>query len=430
MEGVGAGALRRAGLMVFVTLSHNIVALAVFARGGHRLDWSDDILRSPVNAQAAFYLLPQTCQGIRRMTFPSSATRTERLTALAIFAAVVVLFAFYGMYFARSLVPLSTEMVALELSQRGWLQTTSAYALLLKAWSVVAGPTLSAARGLSLLAAVASIVMVFHIGRRLSRDPLVAACLTISFVLYPPLVGTLVCATPHALVMLLSLLVMEIMLNGSQRSGADGHIYGCLAGVIASLATLMIPLVAIFMPLWLLVCGALTRATAIALIIALATSALMLLLEIHTPDVDVDLSASGHSTFFTALILPYAMGPVFVLLGSLAACSTTVRAEIGVRWLIIVLAAPVVVIGSLWLAVVGGVLTAGQLVTAMGYAVVFAIFAPWPLIVWARRVMPQVKSLLAWIVFPVVMYSCFWVILGPIDPAKFPYSHRQVLQPG
>ena len=64
-----------------------------------------------------------------------------------------------------------------------------------------------------------------------------------------------------------------------------------------------------------------------------------------------------------------------------------------------------------------------------GYAMVFVIFAPWPLIFWVRHVMPQVKSLGAWIVFPVVMYSCFWAILGPVDPGKFPYSHRQVLQP-
>ncbi len=364
------------------------------------------------------------------MTPSSSISRAEQLTALAIFMVVVVLFAFYGVYLARSLVPLSTEMSALELSHSGWTDTISAYALLLKAWGAIAGPSLNAARTFSLLAAVASLVMVFHIGRRLSGDPLIAACLTISFVLYPPLVGTLVCATPHAAAMLLSLMVMEVMLTATQRSGGDRFIYGCLAGVLASFATLLLPLAAILMPLWLLFCGAFMSATAIALIITFATSAVILLLNISPPHVDVDLSASGHSTIFTALILPYAMVPVFVLLGSLAACSTTVRSEIGVRWLVVGLAAPVVLGGSLWLAVAWGSLMPGQLVTTMGYGIVFTIFAPWPLIVWARRVMPQVKSLLAWIVFPVVMYSCFWVILGPVDPGKFPYSHLQVLQPG
>ncbi|MEQ9446294.1 MAG: hypothetical protein RJS98_12075 [Rhodospirillaceae bacterium] len=45
-----------------------------------------------------------------------------------------------------------------------------------------------------------------------------------------------------------------------------------------------------------------------------------------------------------------------------------------------------------------------------------------PMVMWVRFVMPQIKSVWIWILLPVVMYSCFWVVLGPIDLGAFPYD--------
>ncbi len=366
------------------------------------------------------------------MTSAKPASMGERVTATAVFGAVIVLFAFYGAYFVRTLVPLSTEMAALAIAKQGWLETDTAYAIILAGWGMVAGDGLIAARTLSLLAAVAAIVLVFRIGRTLTRDPVTASFLTLSFILYPPLVATLVCATPHALVMLSALAALDLMLSASQRPLRAALLYGGLAGIIVSLAMLMVPLGGVLMPLWLVLCAALTaqrHAVAVALVVTVFAAAAMVALGIKATVIDIDLASAGHANILSALIMPYAMVPVTMLLGALTVFSPTVRGAVGYGRAITILSAPLALYAILWAAVAGGVLASGQLVTAMGYAMVFVIFAPWPLIFWVRHVMPQVKSLGAWIVFPVVMYSCFWAILGPVDPGKFPYNHRQVLQP-
>ena len=362
------------------------------------------------------------------MTITNTASLGERVTAFAVFATVVVLFAFYGSYFVRTLVPLSTEQAALALGARGLLKADIAYAMVLALWGMIAGHSLVAARTLSLLAAVAVIVLVFRIGRKLTGDGVTAAFLTLSFILFPPLVATLVSATPHALVLLLALAALDLILSGSRAA----HFNGVLAGVLAALAVLLVPLGAVLVPLWLMLCAALTKqrqSAAIALMVVVVSEVVMLATGIHAPVIDVDLAAVGHNTLFTALMLPYAMVPVTIILGAFCVFSPTVRHVVGLDRALAVLCAPLGMFVVLWLAVVSGGLTVGHLVTAMGYGFAFAIFAPWPLIVWVKRVMPQVKSLGAWIVFPVIMYSSFWVILGPIDPGKFPYSHRQILQP-
>jgi hypothetical protein len=366
------------------------------------------------------------------MTSANPSRLGEQITAMAVFGAVIILFAFYGAYFVRTLVPLSTELAALALTQHGWRGADTAYAMMLAVWGMIAGEGLIAARTLSLLAAVAAIVLVFRVGRKLTADPVTAALLTLNFVLFPPLVATLVCATPHAVALLFALVAMDLILSASQRSPRAARLYGGLAGVLAALAILMVPLGGVMVPLWLVLCAALTKqaqAAVIALIVVIVSAALMLAFGIHAPVIDVDLASAGHNSVWHALILPYAMVPVTILLGAVAVFSPSVRHAVGLDRALAVLCAPLVMFVILWVAMASGTVTVGQLVTAMGYGFCFAIFAPWPLIVWVRRVMPQVKSLGAWIVFPVIMYSCFWVILGPVDPGKFPYSHRQILQP-
>jgi 4-amino-4-deoxy-L-arabinose transferase-like glycosyltransferase len=356
----------------------------------------------------------------------------QQLTATLLFGAVVILFAFYGTYFVRTLVPLPTELAALALSERGLFSSQSAYAMVLAAWSQLAGEGLVAARTLSLLATVASITLVFRLGRRLMGDPISAAWATLIFVLFPPLVATLVCATPHALAVLLSLAALDLLLASATQPSRVALLYGGLAGVLVSFGVMMVPLGAVLMPLWLLFCAALTRqhqAVAAALILSVVVAGLMLALNITAPEIDVDLAQSGHDSVFKALVLPYAMVPVAVLLGALCLLSRQLRDDVGSPRALAVLCAPIAVMALAWVAVATGAIGVGQLVTAMGYGTAFAIFASWPLIVWVRRIMPQVKSIWAWIAFPVIMYSCFWVILGPIDPGKFPYSHRQVVQP-
>lgn len=353
----------------------------------------------------------------------------ERITAALVFCCVALLFAFYGVYWVQTLVPLTVELDALAQAKQGVMAAQGAFHIILAVWQVAAGETLVAARLLSLLAAVAALVMTFRLGWRLSGDRVIAAFLCLSFVFYPPLVATFSIVTPHALFALLCLAVLDLLLTSAIR---NQYLFGGMAGVLSGLAVMLLPLGSPIIPLWLLLCGLVAAdmlGAVLALMLSLATALVAWLLGVMPPVFDADLSLAGHDTLTRSLLLPYGMVWVSVLLGGLAVCSTFVRQTIGHTRAMAVVAAPLFAAGLLLAGVALGKLTTGQLLTAFAAVFPFALLAPWPLILWVRRIMPNVKSLFAWLVFPVVMYSCFWVVLGPVRPAKFPYSYRYVPQP-
>lgn len=359
---------------------------------------------------------------------PASATLTrfdgERFTTIGVVSAVVALFAFYGVYLARVLVPLPPEL-AME-------EAATAYDAILVAWRAIAGDSLLAMRALSLLFGALAIMLTFRVGRRLTQDPVAAAFFTLAFVLFPPLVAAFSSATPHALIVLLALGALELILSAPGQSLSAAIIPIGTAAVLGCIGVVMAPAEAVLMPVWLLWCGVLSGRWAFAfpaLITTLVSALVSLWAGGQTNPIDPDLSAIGHDTLTTALFMPYAMLIVATLLSAIASFSPLVRQTIGRVRLTTVLLGPFIGTGVLLGCVALGWLSIGQLVTAASTVLPFALFASWPLIVWVRRVMPQVRSLAAWIVFPVVMYSCFWVILGPIDPGKYPYSHRQIVQP-
>jgi len=53
---------------------------------------------------------------------------------------------------------------------------------------------------------------------------------------------------------------------------------------------------------------------------------------------------------------------------------------------------------------------------------ILGVLASLPMVLWMRFVMPSIQSVWVWILLPVVMYSCFWVVMGPIDLSGFPYD--------
>lgn len=349
----------------------------------------------------------------------------SRLAALAVFTATAMLLAFYGAYFMRVLTPLPTEISALALTAQG---APTAYSTILQAWATLAGEGLGPARALSLLAGMGALVLLARIVRRLSGDDAAAAWATLGFVLFPPLVAVLASATPHALIILLCLAALDVMLSAAQRPARVGAAFAVLAGLCAGLAVLLFPLGGVLLPLWLALCGVLSRdarAFAVSLLPVVIVAALMRAFGLPVADIDLDLAAAGHGSVLTALLLPYSMVPVVMLLGALAMCARAVRDNLGLARGVAVLAAPGIAAGVL----LTSALSIGQLLTGFASAAPFFLLSAWPLITWVRIVMPGVKSLLAWIVFPVVMYSCFWVVLGPINPDRFPYSHRQIAQP-
>ena len=124
------------------------------------------------------------------MSTPEPVGIGKRVTTFAVFSAVAVLFAFYATYWARTLVPMPTELDVVAQAAQGGLSAGGAFATILASWQAIVGEGLLAARTLSLLASVAALVLVFKIGLRLAHDSVTAAFLTLSFVLFPPVVAT------------------------------------------------------------------------------------------------------------------------------------------------------------------------------------------------------------------------------------------------
>jgi len=355
------------------------------------------------------------------------ASFNARLAGHAIFGAVAVLFAFYGVYFAQTLVLLPTEEALLAMAAQG---QGPAFSFVLRAWQAVAGDSLIAARVLSLLAGVMAVVLAFRLGRRLTGDAVMAAFLALSFVLYPPLVAAFATATPHALFVLLALGVLAVLLDGPTATLRAQVLTGVVAGMLAVLAMRLHPLAPATVPVWIMISGFVAaQRVATAMALAAAVIGLVLTMLNPMPVTDIDFSSVGQGSVLKALALPYAMALVGAALSVAAAFSRTVRQAIGLPRLLAVLLGPVGAAAILLGAVATGWFKPGHMVLAAIYAFPLFFLAPWPLILWVRTVMPQVKSFAAWIVLPVIMYSCFWVILGPVDPGRFPYSHRQAAQP-
>lgn len=78
-------------------------------------------------------------------------------------------------------------------------------------------------------------------------------------------------------------------------------------------------------------------------------------------------------------------------------------------------------IGGVWLLIVqaqAGTGVDAYLPPMLG----LSLLACAPLVLWIELVMPGIRSVWIWILLPVTMYSCFWVVLGPIDLNAFPYT--------
>ena len=259
--------------------------------------------------------------------------------------------------------------------QGSWLFST-----MRRFWDFTLGDDLVGARSLSALCAFGAIGLTYRIGVALSRDQTVGAFLALGFVLFPPITGIFSMATPHALSATLGL---------------------------AAIALVVEPRVSLRRA-W--------RGAGAVLLLAAAVG-------IGIDGVPKDsLGGPGQGTALGAVILPYAMLWVGTLMALPASRSLEVRGRLGCTGLRVVRIAPLVVIAFLGILAICGDWQAGQLLIAAGYVFGVGLLGVLPLIMWVRFVMPGVRSILAWLAFPVIMYSCFWVVLGPVSRDSFPYN--------
>ncbi|MDX2141748.1 MAG: hypothetical protein SFV19_00210 [Rhodospirillaceae bacterium] len=362
------------------------------------------------------------------MTAPDAPSVAARWTAISILCAIIAVFVVHGAYFSVMLAPLRHEQVYMAIASGRTWGAIPPYAALMALWSAGSGFDLTFARAFSVLCGVGSILFAYRIGCRLMTDAPSGAAFTLSFILFPPLVATYSTVGPHALFAMLLLAALDsLQCARSVESWTRQAGVAIQSGACAALAGILSPLGFVVVPLWF-VATALIVSSGRAWTISLATAAIFTvawsaLVGLHPLPTDTELVAS-NVPFVTTILLPFAMVAVSAGLSAATLWSSKVRTAMGRGGAILALVGFLAAGSVLSLAVQFGWMRRGEGLTSIGYLFPLAIFAPWPLIVWARRVMPLVTSIWAWVAFPVIMYSCFWVILGPIGPDRFPYSHR------
>lgn len=289
-------------------------------------------------------------------------------------AVILGLYALYAWYLMNNL-PVFPMETAYADGQGSVLFST-----IRRLWESAFGVNVVVVRSLSALCGLAAIGLTYRVGVLMSRDQVSGAFLALAYLLFPPLVGILSLATPHALTAALSLSAVVLMLEPRVPCGLAWRITGAISLVVIAAA-------------------------------------------IGVDNVIEDgLAGVGHSTVRNAVILPYAMLWVGASAGLLLSSSASLRPRLRPPGIWIVRAAPLVAVAFLVGLVLVGRWQAGQLLSATGYVFGLCVLGALPFVMWVRFIMPEVRAVLAWLAFPVIMYSGFWVILGPINAESFPYS--------
>jgi len=366
--------------------------------------------------------------GVERSA-PSSAAKRS---AHALLALILLIETIYAAYLCDVLRPSALEQRYLDIAAGRTFGSVPPFAALLATVQALTGGGQTAGRALSIVAMLFATWIAYSVGRRATNDPVCGAALALPFALFPPLTATYAAAMPHALVAAFAFaLLHDGFATHTSTQGAASRVFFLLKyALIALIAAMLHPLGSAIVVIGVVIGGALAgwsrswrlkAATAVVVAIAVTASGLAGRLP-REPD----LAEIGHATLVTALIKPYGMiWTGFFLSGvTLAAGATRARlGKMGLQASILAILATVIApvamtIFDIW--------TPGQFVTGMGYLFPLSLIGFLPLLIWIRWVMPTVTAFWAWVVFPVVMYSCFWVVLGPINEDQFPYAVRAV----
>jgi hypothetical protein len=322
------------------------------------------------------------------------------------------------LYFA-----LGTPFTALEaVSAEGG----TAYLFLRGVSSAAAGSdAVMVGRGFSILCALTGLILLARLCETWSGDAVIGAALPVGFILFPPTAFTFAMATPHALLMVLSVIGLRAATVRNNRP----EIWSAMkVGGVSGFLPFLDPTGFGLSGALLMVAWAEHRSVRQALVSgALAASVMALLMLVFPLSPLAALSSGlverGVTTIENGLFLSFAMLWVALIFSVAAlALSKSLRQSIGstaVRRSVVLGAA--FVLTFLWL-IFGAAQRPADYPITFNTILVFGLVAALPMVMWIRLVMPAIRSVWIWILLPVVMYSCFWVILGPIDLAGFPYN--------
>jgi hypothetical protein len=325
----------------------------------------------------------------------------------------------HAWYFAANL-PLSGMEYAYLAFADNTGHTVPPFATVLDGWRWVVGSDALGLRGLSIFCLLATIVLGFRIGWRLTDDPVCGAGLALAFPLFPPLTATDSMIAPHAAIALLATLVLHA---GASSSSNDLSARGLrLAAVVISTVgmSLLHGSGTVFAILAIGLAGTMARWPRPWVLCGVISASAVTLMAVFgwagpTPP-EHNLGSAAPPSVIAALGLPYALLWAASALGLLTLTSGTVRERLGHGAWVACALGPLAFGAGVISIVVRGENDGLGLLTGAGYVFPFAVLGTL-----VRWVMPRTRSFWAWVAFPVIMYSGFWAMLGPIEETRFPY---------
>lgn len=364
------------------------------------------------------------------------ASSAATWSGYGLLALILLIEAFYAVYLCGELRSSALEQRYMDIAAGRTLGAVPPFAALVATVQALSGgDDRVAARAVSIIAILGATLTAFGMGRRVTGDPVAAAAMTLPFVLFPPLTATYATATPHALVATFILAAtLDSATENTARHGAAGRIVALLKSALLTLVAATLHPVGGPLSLAGIAIGGCVTGWSRPWRLRLLVSATVVVTILATGVAgrwprEPDLADIGHASIRSALLMPYGMIWVGFLLSGVTLLLSATRGRLGRRGLGAAALGAATTIVAPAAALLSGWWTPGQLVTGMAYVFPLALFGFLPLITWVRWVMPTVKAFWAWVVFPVVMYSCFWVVLGPINLDRYPYAVRAGVAP-
>lgn len=342
--------------------------------------------------------------------------------ALILFGAITLTFVGHILFFATGVGSHAFE--ALYLNNPTVAPT---YAIIFDLWQACFGSSEFAGRLLSVACAVITVVALARVCVAWSGDYISGAVMPLGLVLFPQTAFTFALSTPHAL---LSAVFMLGVMYGTKRDQSQTNIAAIIVGVVCGLLPFLDTSgfglsLGIFIVALVSVDGRdksfLSRSIGVAVALLVAQSLFYSMLPLQSFELDWRVAQS--SIIQDGIVQPFSMlwlalcFSVFALWRSealrlkMGPSSVRRSVRVGLAFLI----------SLVWWALQS---TSWSLDPRASFnaVLVLGVLASLPMVLWIRFVMPSIQSVWVWILLPVVMYSCFWVIMGPIDLSGFPYD--------
>jgi hypothetical protein len=308
-------------------------------------------------------------------------------------------------------------------SQTGSL---SAFSTLMAAWKKIFGGSPFSARLPSAFSAMAVIFLVSRIVQRWSSDQPASAALPLGLVLFPTAAYVFALATPHALTTLLFVSVLHLaQLSRTTRPQIVIGAAGILCALIPYLhvAGLSLSVVCICL---VIVQRGINRETlvfAATAVISFVALSLIFAIPFGARTGPLSLGVISGALSDASVFKSYAMIWVAQAFSAIALIGSRPLRDLlgrsGLHRSVVLLAGFAFVSG--WVSFVHDPSVESAKV-AFSAVLIVGVLAALPMVMWVRLVMPKLQSIFIWIALPVIMYSCFWVILGPVDLNGFPYD--------